>query len=74
MEFIPTGFGDSLRLMRLRAELTQLQVAAALGTHVSAISRIESDQRQPRAKFLGRLFALYKATDAEVAAAIRRAA
>ena len=40
------------RLLRLRAGLTQADVAASLGTTTAAVSRYESGDREPRRAIL----------------------
>lgn len=42
------------RLLRMRAGLTQADVAASLGTTAAAVSRYESGDREPRPAILDR--------------------
>src|SRR6266498_5049180 len=42
-----TSFGDLLRFLRTRAELSQKELAMQVGYHYSYMSRIEKNQRTP---------------------------
>jgi predicted ATPase/DNA-binding XRE family transcriptional regulator len=42
-----TNFGDLLRYLRARAELTQRDLAAKVGYHYSHLNRLEKNQRTP---------------------------
>lgn len=55
-----TPLGSLLRGSRVRARLTQIQVAAALGVTQGAVSRWESGSTQPRLKELKALVEMYK--------------
>jgi predicted ATPase/transcriptional regulator with XRE-family HTH domain len=47
-----TNFGDLLRYLRVRAELTQRDLAAKVGYHYSHLNRLEKNQRAPDAAML----------------------
>ena len=47
-----TSFGDLLRYLRERVELSQKELAAQVGYHYSYMSRIEKNQRTPDPKTL----------------------
>jgi transcriptional regulator with XRE-family HTH domain len=49
------GFGRAVRHYRLAKELTQEDLAHLAGLHVTAISKIESGQRDPRFSTVGRV-------------------
>ena len=48
-------FGENLRAQREKLRLTQEDVSAASGLHVTAISRVESGVRDPRLSTVLRL-------------------
>src|SRR5258705_2073923 len=47
-----TNFGELLRYLRERVELSQKELAAQVGYHYSYMSRIEKNQRTPDPKTL----------------------
>src|SRR4026207_2512621 len=47
-----TSFGELLRYLRERVELSQKELAAQVGYHYSYMSRIEKNQRTPDPKTL----------------------
>jgi transcriptional regulator with XRE-family HTH domain len=51
-----TTFGDLLKHLRLRAQLTQRELALAVGYNHAHLSRLESNQRVPEAATLKALF------------------
>ena len=59
MAITPEQIGRSLRLARESRKITQEEAAIALGVQISAISRIESGQRQVSTLELTRLAELY---------------
>lgn len=50
-----TSFGGLLRQLRLRASLSQQQLAARLGTTQSAVARLEAGAVQPKLATLEKL-------------------
>ena len=51
-----TNFGDLLKFLRLRVQLTQRDLALAVGYHYAHLSRLENNQRLPDATTLKALF------------------
>src|SRR5574337_1030068 len=51
-----TTFGDLLKHLRLRAQLTQRELALAVGYNHAHLSRLENNQRLPDAATLKALF------------------
>lgn len=47
-----TTFGELLRYLRQRAQLTQRDLALAVGYSISQISRLDQNQRLPNAIFV----------------------
>lgn len=56
------GFAERLRAARAAANLTQIQVAAALGYRATTIANWERERTEPCATDIARLAALYRVT------------
>ncbi|MEK5445126.1 helix-turn-helix domain-containing protein [Fredinandcohnia sp. FSL W7-1320] len=51
--------GQSLRMLRFKKNLTQLEVARNIGISVNSLSRYENDERFPKKKVIEKLADFY---------------
>lgn len=67
-------FGDTLRAVRLRLQLNQDDLARRMGMQRMAVSRWETELRQPRKAHLDKLIKAVAAVDANAAREVANAA